>query len=128
MNVIDFAIWLKDQLDQRDISQAELSRRSGLSPSQVSKILNMHSPPGRKALEAIASTLRIPPETIFRAAGLLPPQEQGVATLEEVNYKLSLLPPDQQQQVLVFVEFLLERGGRDATAPDTDRSLAPSRR
>jgi len=125
VSVIDFAEWLRLEMDKAGVSQAELSRRSGISPSQISKILSMQSAPGKVALMAIADALRLPSETVFIAAGMIRSKPEDTPTLEEVNHKLSLLPEDQQRQVLEYIDFLLERGNRGA---DTGRPLAPSRR
>src|SRR3989337_3917156 len=54
VTITDFAEWLEKELIEQKVTQAELSRRSGISPSQISKILNMQSSPGPEACPAIA--------------------------------------------------------------------------
>jgi transcriptional regulator with XRE-family HTH domain len=131
VNMVNFAQWLKAKMKQKKINQAELSRRSGLSSSQISKIVNMQSPPGKKALESIAVGLGVPLQEVLAEIGMIKIPDH-TPTLNEVNEKVALLPEDQQQQVLDYVEYLLERkGGRDASSPappDSRKPLAPSRR
>lgn len=124
----EFPNWLQNVLNELGWTQADLARKSDLATATISRIMSGYRRPDPESLLNIAMAFKMSPETVFRAAGLLPPKGEIAATMEEVNYKLGLLPPDQQQQVLEYVEFLLERGGRDATAPDTGQQLVPSRR
>lgn len=69
----DFADWLRNQLEQRGWTQSELSRRSGVSPAQITRVLSGERGLGEKSISALAKALNLPVETVFRAAGLLPP-------------------------------------------------------
>lgn len=72
----DFVEWLEAELAARDWQPIDLARAGELYPATVSRILNRERRPGPDALTGIARGLRIPPETVFRRAGLLPEREE----------------------------------------------------
>jgi transcriptional regulator with XRE-family HTH domain len=83
-----FAEWLKDQLKVMDISQAELSRRSGLSVAQISRIVNKISPPGDKAIQLMADALGLPRDLLYRKSGKLPPEPARTDLIDQILHKL----------------------------------------
>jgi transcriptional regulator with XRE-family HTH domain len=109
MALFDIAEYIHRAMDERDMTQADLVRKSGLSSSQVSKILSMKSEPSAEAMVAIAHALEIPPETVFRAAGLLPPINPITEYQEILDFSLSSLDGDQLMEVLQFIEFVKQR-------------------
>lgn len=92
----DFSTWLKQTLASRNIKPSELSYRSGVSDSQISRILNKKSKPSAVLLKKIAIPLRVTEEEILRAAGVLPPDPPdqdtikipvlGIAPAGDINY------------------------------------------
>lgn len=109
VSVIGFSEWIKDELNKRNMSQADLSRSSGLSIAQISHVVNMQSPPGQKALEAIARAFGYPPEQVYRAAGLLPQLLPEDATFEDWKFVLNQLPEEDRQELLEFARLKLKR-------------------
>ena len=69
---IYFSEWLQAEMDKRGWSQSDLARSADLNRAVINKLLNGKSHPQPATLEAIARALRVPLETIYRAAGLLP--------------------------------------------------------
>lgn len=67
-----FSEWLREQLKIRGWDQAELARRSGITPGQISRIITAMRQPGPDAVNGIATALRVPAEEVMRRAGLLP--------------------------------------------------------
>lgn len=67
-----FSEWLQQELSCRKWDQAELTRYGGVTASQVSRIIAGQRKPGAAACRAFAKVLGLPPEDIFRHAGLLP--------------------------------------------------------
>ena len=55
------------------MSQADLARASGITRGGVSNLLNQVRKPDPDTCNAIAKAFNLPVETVFRAAGLLPP-------------------------------------------------------
>ena len=100
VTISDFSEWLQNVLKEKELIQADLVRLSGLSPSQVSKIINLHSPPGDKAIQAISKALQLDANIVYRAAGKIPKVTIKQATMEELESIISQLPPDQVDELL----------------------------
>lgn len=110
MNIIGFAEWLQGEMNVREMTKADLVRASGISQSQISKILGMQSPPGKKSLKAIAQAFHLPPEYVFRIAGLLPDQQEPDDLRKKIlDYKLAELSDDELERVIEYIEFLQHR-------------------
>lgn len=99
--------WLSNELGDRGWSQRELSRRSGISPTQISDIISGKANPGADSCVAIARALNEPPEDILRLAGILPP----------------LPPPVEDEREALGLFRQLERSARQVILA-TMRSLA----
>ncbi len=65
---------IKAKMDALGYKQSELAKKSGLSTSQVSRILSLESTPSQDAIASIERALKFLPGTLFRAAGILPPE------------------------------------------------------
>lgn len=103
----DFSTWLTRQLAQRKISPAALAKASRKSPAIISRILSGERQPAPETLEAIARALSLPPETVFRAAGLLPPRPAVSEESERAAYLFdSYANPETRRQALEYLEFL----------------------
>jgi transcriptional regulator with XRE-family HTH domain len=112
---IYFAQWLRDEIRVRRMSQAELARRANLSPAAVSKTLNQKSFPGWEACLAYAKALGLPPETVLRAAGLLPEERDDHGRVEDeiMDYKYRELSVEDKGKVLQFIEFLQDQKDKE---------------
>ena len=100
----NFPDWLANELTKRDISPSELARLSNKSPAVITRILNGERRPAPETIEAIAHALRLPPETVFRAAGLLPPLPPEDAEWEIWREKLEQLTPENRQRFRRIME------------------------
>jgi len=89
----NFSHWLKTQMDARGWSQSDFARASGLTRQVISYYLTGKTKtPDPEALRALADALRMPPEVVFRAAGVLP-QTSDDPWVDEMSHKLSQLHP-----------------------------------
>lgn len=68
---IPFRQWFRRQLSEQRLSQAEFSRRSGVSTGRVSEWLSGKSTPDATSAEKIARGLNFDTEVVMRALGLL---------------------------------------------------------
>lgn len=113
LNVVDspdFVDWLNNEMRQRNMSQAELARLGGITRSAVNKLLNrQQKSPGREMLDAIARALRLPSETVYRAAGFLPPIPEINAELRVLNHLFMQLDEDDRQDILALIETKIRR-------------------
>ena len=104
---IDFSDWLSGQMRKQGITQADLARLSGVTTGAISLILSGSRSVGTEAATSIAKALRLPPEIVFRAAGLLPPKPKDQADTEDLVYKFRLLDEARKAQLLDFIDYLL---------------------
>lgn len=101
-----------------------LADKAGLDPGIISRVLNRERMPSSDSLSSIARALDLPPETVFRAAGLLPELPSiDQARMEIFLYKFAELPPEKQEQVLEYMDFIQKRNtepvktNREGVAP-----------
>jgi len=109
-------------MEIRNWKQAELARRSGISASQITRVLSGERNLGDEALLAISRAFRMPAEIIFRAAGLLPPKPAINELAERAEHLYNLLAPENQYKALEYLEFLKiqeERGDYRVTKTKT---------
>ena len=71
-----FGKWLSREIDQRGWTQSELARRCRVSHVTISRVVTGERNPGQDLCKKIAKALEVPPEVIFRKAGLLPSIEE----------------------------------------------------
>jgi transcriptional regulator with XRE-family HTH domain len=109
MATIDFVEWLYEELRKREWKPADLARKAGTSKSVISRVLNRERVPSPETLDIIAHALGLPPETVYRAAGLLPPLTPTMEDTEEVLYLLAQLPPEERQEIIEFMRLKLDR-------------------
>ena len=103
----DFSTWINKELQERDWSQSDLARASGLHRATISKLLSYADQvPSPETLNGIAKAFNYPPEYVLRQAGLLPPEMNSNPALEEANQLLSELPKEYQKQALQLIRFL----------------------
>ncbi len=77
MAINSFADWLNDVMAERDIRPADLARLANINKGILSRILSNERRPAPETLESIARALKLPPEEVFRRAGLLPPKKDN---------------------------------------------------
>jgi len=79
-----FSEWLQAEMHKRGWSQSDCARAADLNRAVINKLLNGKSNPQPFTLAALSHAFKIPVETVFRAAGLLPPSIDGDDMLEEL--------------------------------------------
>ncbi len=99
-----FVDWLTAQLQEKNWSQAELARRSGLHKQSIHYYLTQTvRPPHPHALAKIACALGLPVEEVYRVAGVLSTPPEINETIEEIMHEIQDMPREDQQEVLAFV-------------------------
>lgn len=107
--MVNFSDWLANQLKLMNMTPAELARASGKAPAVISRVLNGDRKPEPETLIAIARALNLPPEQVFRAAGLLPPVSPDTEYAEQILHLLRQLSPQEQEEILELLRFKTER-------------------
>lgn len=118
-----FSEWLVNELRKREMTQADLARASGISRGGISNLINQVRNPDAETCLAIARALNLPAETVFRAAGLLPPVPSDTQYQEEFFHLLSQLSPQERQEILELLRFKAER----KTSKPSSRTPKPAR-
>lgn len=98
-----FGDWLKAVLDEKGISQAELARRIKVQPSQISHIISGERGTSPEGYLSIARALNLSPETVYRAAGLLPPKPEIDEQIEQIMHEVTQMDQQDQAEVLAYV-------------------------
>lgn len=110
----DFAEWLLSELASRGWSNSELARRSGVTPSAMSRLINRQTQPSWETCLGIAKALGYPPEQVLRKSGLLPELTgQDDQAIQEVREVMRGLTDTGRRQVLSFALFVLQQEQRD---------------
>jgi transcriptional regulator with XRE-family HTH domain len=94
-----FDEWLLNKLKEMNWSQADLARASGLTRSVISKYMSGRIP-DESALRKIAKAFKIPTETVFRAAGILPPKSQPSERISNIEALIDELSDDDYAELL----------------------------
>ena len=109
-----FSEWLQLELDRRGWSQADCARSASLNRAVINKLLNGKSRPEHATLAAIARAFKIPVETVYRAAGYLPPASDGDETTAELIYIFkSIQSPQRRATALLLLKALVAEEAND---------------
>jgi transcriptional regulator with XRE-family HTH domain len=102
-----FENWLINELKSRDWSPADLARQTKLTPQAISNCVQGRIP-GGPALRKIARAFKLPPEEVFRIAGVLPPKPETDEIIERIQHIIGTYKrPETKKQALEYLEFLL---------------------
>ena len=116
----EFSDWLRNEIRDRDWSQADLAEKSSVPGATISRIINDTRDPGPDVCNKFAKALNYPPEFVFRKAGILPENKETATspTLEEANRLMQQIPEEYQKQALALIRFLHEtHASYDAEEP-----------
>lgn len=109
------AEWLVTKLVAQGWSRSEAARRGEISPSMLDKVINGHANAGPEFCRGIARAFKLPPEEVFRRAGLLPSEPEESQSERELLHIFRELPEDERERLKAIGRTLLrERFGRRA--------------
>lgn len=92
-----FAEWLQSEIEKRGWSQSDCARAADLNRAVINKLLNGKCRPQPTTLIAIAKAFKIPVETAYRAAGLLPPSNDPDDITTELVYIFNRIQSPQRR-------------------------------
>ena len=103
-----FSDWLQLELNRRGWSQSDCARAANLNRAVINKLLNGKSRAQPSTLGAIAHALKIPVETVYRAAGLLPPNtDYDDSTQELILILKSIQSPRRKATAISLLKALI---------------------
>ena len=103
----EFVDWLQRQLNERGMDQAELTRRGNISSGQVSRVMSGQRGAGIDFLLGVARALRLAPEEVFRAAGVLPERVDMPDAARDWGSRLMALSEEDRSSVIAAMEDVL---------------------
>ena len=106
----NFGIWLLQELEAKNMTQAKLARACGISTAQMSRIVSGSRGVSNDTLIAMADALQISRESILRAAKLLPLLPERDINIERIHHLLgSIYDDDLRTEALDFIEFIFQK-------------------
>lgn len=108
----EFARWLQDQINDRNWIPADLAKRAGMQGGSLSHILNGTRKVGPDSAIILARALSLPPETVFRKAGLLPEERitEDLPLKEIIEIAKDLSPEDRRTLLRIARSLMNEKG------------------
>jgi transcriptional regulator with XRE-family HTH domain len=104
----NFSVWLLQQMQERDWSQADLSRKTNLTRQTIANYVAGRIP-DEKALRQIARAFKLPPILVFRIAGLLPPEPDADDWVDEMSDKINQIKdPSRRAMAKKLLDALVE--------------------
>lgn len=103
--VMEFTEWLDEELENRHWNRANLAKMAHLTQSSLSHLYADKDKPGYRKpgiemCKAIANVFGMPPEFVYRQAGLLPNTEANLDRLKELDYWFAQMTEDEQEVYL----------------------------
>lgn len=101
---------IKDNLDKKNMSQADLAHKISVTPAQISRIISGERGASIETLVLIADVLGISRDTMLKIASGMSPSKESLSDewVEEMSHKISLLPPSSRGVVSKLLDALLE--------------------
>ena len=100
--IMSFAEWIDLELNKRNWNRADLARKSGMSESSISHIYTGRRNPGSELCAAIAHAFDLPPEVVFRAAGLLPPVSDSEEIIRMTLHEMGFMTDEDRLEMLEY--------------------------
>lgn len=97
-----------EELKKREMSSADLSRQAGISKGAISHIVNSNRKPGTDMCLGISRAFNLPPEEVYRKAGLLPSVSEETAKTNEHTYLASQLPEQEVDDLIQYARLRLQ--------------------
>ena len=111
---LDLVAFLIKEMDDQELVPADITKRSGLSASQVSKILNRESPAGTRAMECFAIALNLPFDTLYRISKGLPLSSGNQEERRnELIHLFDQATSISQEDIIDYVKMRLDKDKRE---------------
>lgn len=120
-----FSEWLQKQMDDRGWTQAELARRSKTTTATISRLLSGSRNVGPDMCVSIAGALKLSPDIVYRAAGLLPDRLEDADESREIANIYTSLNDVNREDVLEFARHRLSKQERDERKKNGKRDRVP---
>ena len=103
-----FVTWLETELNKRNWKRSDLARAIKMSDTALTLVYNGQRKPGTDMCLAIAKVFDLPPELVYRQAGLLPEAPDLPPEFEELKHWFSQMTDDEQEVFLAQGRLTIE--------------------
>jgi transcriptional regulator with XRE-family HTH domain len=117
MTTEDFPRWLNDQLKAEGLRPVDLAKVCQIDNGVISRLLSGERRPTPETLSAIARGLRLPPEYVFRVAGLLPNNVVNDRA-SRLAHRIAQLPDEDQEILDAMIDGLFLKRGKKSEPTD----------
>lgn len=125
MDKLSSVEWLYREMNKRGWSQSDLARATHITRGAISSILNGINNANPKTCRAIAKAFNLPEEEVLEIFGhLTRKKDESDPMLDRVNRLIAELPPDEQEEILAYVEMRLHRWEKRSESKQS-RRIAP---
>ena len=108
-----FVVWLEDELETREWSPSDLARRSGISQSAISLVMNGKRSPGMEFFDGISKAFKVPLDLVYQKAGALPVKPNADEAVSELTHIYHELNEDNKQDLLDYAKMKRHKQERD---------------
>lgn len=119
-----FADWLLKELKNKNMSQADLARASGVTNAQISRVIGGSRGVGPEALAKIAKALHASPEYVFELAGVFPKTSDD-PWADSMRYKISHLTGARREMAERLLNTLLDEQDRESRSQPHNTPIKP---
>ena len=99
--------YLLNEMEKRNWKPADLAKRAGVDSGLLSRILNGERNAGPDTCTSIAQALNVPPEVVFRKAGILPSKPNRNTFMDELEFIFNSLPDNDREEILEIARMKL---------------------
>lgn len=103
----NFSEWLTKELEEKGMSQADLSRAVKVTTAQMSRIISGQRSASNETLVSIAHALHLRPILVFEKAGEIPPAPSNLS--EEQRQVMHLVSQLDDQKTLRLILAMLDQ-------------------
>ena len=114
---MDFVEFVNSEMQSREWSRADLSRKSGIAAPQITRVLNREQNPGELFCKGIARAFNVPEEDIFRRAGILTSKSKLSPLAERAAHIVEGMTNEDAKEMLVdFLQIYAEKENKRVSA------------
>lgn len=105
-NKVDFQDWLQQTLDDMGWGQSDLASRAGVDRQIVHGWLRLGKKPSEENLQKIAKAFEVPPEIVYRAAGMKLSPTTIPNDIQQAAHEMEDLNNQDREEVIAFIRML----------------------
>jgi len=112
-NTEEFWSWADQECNRLGLSWYKIERQAGAGNATISKRARYLLAPTAKTCDLLAEAFNLAKETVYRKAGLLPPESISAEKQRELLHIFDRLPDDHHQDMAIaMLRTILEHGRR----------------